>query len=584
METRKQAAATARGDQPFDLVIRNAQLVNVFTAEIYPADIGISGERISLVAPAGMHSLQTATIMDGNGLWAAPGFIDAHVHNESSMCTPAHWAEVILPHGTTTVCTDPHEIGNVLGMRGVRYMLEASQGLPIRYYVTVPSCVPAVPHLETAGATFTDQEVSEMLRWERVVAVAEAMDYVGLANQVGNITPIAEAGHRAKVPIEGHAPAVSDRFLQAYLSAAGPRASDHESLSADNMLEKVRAGMVVYARVSPFVDVTDDLAKAIQTVPDSRMFGFCTDDNMPNHILANGHLDYGLRGLIAKGIEPVKAIQMATLDNAQHYGLWGLGGIAPGWYADMVLLDDLQQVHVRHVITAGKLRVQDGQLLEPITEPVAPLTENSVHLPDGLNVDSFIPTSNSQSSLRVNAINLANLIITRLETLELPCKDGRVCFPLPEGVALAAVVGRHGQNRPPSLAFITGYPIQAGAIASTVSHDSHNLAIIGKNPADIYQAAQALVESGGGLVAVKDGNVFAKIPLPIAGLMSTLPAREIGQQVTQFEQALTGLGLPPFFPMTLLAMALPVIPTVRLTDLGLVDIMTQQFVPFEAKA
>jgi adenine deaminase len=341
---------------------------------------------------------------------------------------------------------------------------------------------------------------------------------------------------------------------------------------------------MVYARVSPFVDVTADLAQAIKAVPDSRMFGFCTDDNMPNHILANGHLDYGLRGLIAQGIAPVKAIQMATLDNAQHYGLWGLGGIAPGWYADLVLLDDLEGVHVRHVITAGKLRVQDGKLLTPIAEPVPPLTENSVHLPDGLNPDSFIPTSNGQAKLRVNAINLANLIITQLETLELPCENGRVRFPLPEGVALAAVVGRHGQNRPPSLAFVTGYPIQAGAIASTVSHDSHNLAVIGKDPGDIYQAARALAEFGGGLVAVKDGQVFAKIPLPVAGLMSTLPAAEIGQQVSQFEQALPTLGLPPFFPMTLLAMALPVIPTVRLTDLGIVDIMTQQFVPFEANA
>ena len=582
METRKPVVDSARGELPFDLVLQNVQLVNVLTHEIYAADIGITGERVALVAPAGQFDLQAAEVMDCRGLWAAPGFIDGHVHNESSMTTPAKWAQAILPHGTTTVCTDPHEIGNVMGMRGVRYMLEASQGLPLRYYVTVPSCVPAVPHLETAGATFTAGEVSEMLRWERVIAIAEAMDFVGLANGTGNIAPIAEAGQQAGVPVEGHAPMVTGRFLQAYLAAAGPRASDHESLSAENMVEKARSGALIYARINPVLDTTQEVVSALGQVQDSRMFGMCTDDNAPNHILHNGHLDYGMRTLMAAGVDPVTVFQMATINVAAHYGLWGLGAVAPGWLADIVLLDDLQAVSVRHVVTGGKLRVKDGRLLAPIEEPVPPLMENSVRLPAGLSVESFTPRVNAQEICRVNGINLANLINTQLEVLKIPCENGRVRFPLPEGVSLAAVVGRHGQGNPPSLAFITGYPLQAGAVASTVSHDSHNLAVIGKTPEDLCAAAEALASSGGGLALVRDGHVLAEVRLPIAGLMSPLPVPEIAQQLTRFEQQMPEVGLPPIFPWHLLAMALPVIPVVRLTDLGMVDTITQQFIPLEA--
>jgi adenine deaminase len=581
METRKNAAASARGDQPFDIAINNARLVNVLTGEIYPADIGIRGELIAYVGPAGETGLPAAKVIDGSALWAAPGFIDGHVHNESSMCTPARFTEIILPHGTTTVCTDPHEIGNVLGLRGVKYMLDASRNLPLRYYVTVPSCVPAVPHVESAGATFTDREVSEMLGWERVVAIAEAMDFIGLANQFGNITPIVEAGHRANVPIEGHAPGVTGRLLQAYLAAAGPRASDHESSSTDNMVEKVRAGVMVYARLSSFMDMSQETRHALEKVPDARMFGFCTDDIAPNLLVDEGHLDHGMSALIATGVDPIKVYQMATINVAQHYGFWGLGAIANGWLADIVLLDNLEKVNVRHVITNGKLRVQDGELLEVIVEPLPPLVENTVHLPEHLSVESFIPRSNNPDTIKLNAINLANLINTHLEVVELPCKDSQLTFPLPEGLALAAVVGRHGQNQPPSLALITGYPIQAGAIASTVSHDSHNLVIIGRNPEDLYRAALAIAEMGGGLAAVLDGEVIGRVPLPIAGLMSPLHTAEVAKQLSVYEQSLPRLGLPPFFPIHLLALALPVIPQVRLTNFGIVDIVQQQFVPMQ---
>lgn len=348
------------------------------------------------------------------------------------------------------------------------------------------------------------------------------------------------------------------------------------------MVEKVRSGMMVYARVSSFMDITQELVQAIQSIPDTRMFGFCTDDIMPNLLLKFGHLNHGMKSLITAGIDPIKVYQMATINVAQHFGLWGVGAIAPGWYADLVLLDDLKEVHVKHVITAGKIRVQDGHMVSLITEPVDPLLENTVHLPPGLNVESFLPPTNGHNYIKVNAINLTNLVDTKLEVIEIPCENGSVCFPLPDGVALAAVVSRHGQEKPPALAFITGYPIQSGAIASTVSHDSHNLVIVGKTPQDLFKAAQSLAECGGGLTAVKNGEILGRVSLPIAGLLSPLPVSEIAEQVNEFDAVLPQLGLPPFFPTTLLTIALPVVPNIRLTNFGIVDITTQKFVPFEA--
>jgi adenine deaminase len=582
MEPREKAVARARGDQPFDLAINNIQLVNVLTREIQVVDIGISGDLISYVGPSGREKLSATHMIDGPGLWAAPGFIDGHVHNESSMCTPAAWAEVILPHGATSVITDPHEIANVLGLRGVNYMLKASQGLPLRYFITAPSCVPSVPQLETAGAAFTAEEVRELLTWERVIAVGEAMDFIGLSNQTGSITQIVKAGQTAGVPIEGHGPGLTGRMLQAYLAAAGPRSSDHESLDTANMLEKIRAGVMVYARISSFLNSPLELAAAIRSVADPRLFGFCTDDLHPGFLIEKGHLDFGMRTLIAAGVEPLIVYQMATINVAQHYGLWGLGAIAPGWQADIVLLDDLEKVQVRHVIAGGKVRVWDKNLVEPVRQPLPPLLENTVRIPANLTPMSFIPHSEHNGKVRFHAMDLSNVANTKLTTLELMVENGQVIFPLPKGVALAAVLGRHGQNLPPSLAFITGFPIHEGTIASTVSHDSHNLVMIGRHPDDLLEAALRLQKIGGGLALVNKGELIASLPLPIAGLLSPLQVEEIAAQESVLKTALSAVGLPPNATAALLFMTLPVIPQVRLTDHGLVDVLAQQIIPLEA--
>lgn len=575
--TRKNVVAAARGEHPFDLFIKDAQLVNVLTAELSRVDIGVVGNRIAAVAPAGTLT-PSGTVIEANGRYAAPGFIDGHVHNESSMCTPAEWARVIVPKGTTTVCTDPHEIGNVLGLPGIRYMLEASEGLPLRYFVTASSCIPAVPSVETAGATVTATEMAEMLAWDRVIAVAEAMDYMGLIQQVGNITPIVETGHRFGVPIEGHAPGLVGPHLQAYLAAAGPRATDHESFTPEEMVEKVRSGMMVYARACTYLDGTPQIAAALPQVPDTRLFGFCTDDILPHDLFRMGHLEYGMRQLIGHGADPIRVYQMATINVAQHYGLHGLGAIAPGWLADIVLLDDLEAVSVTDVVVDGRHVVANKEWQVAIEEPVPPLTKNTVHLPT-LSVDDFIPYLGGENgTVQVNAID-ATALLTTLTTIELDVVEGKVRFPLPDGISLAAVTPRHGQGTPPSLAFLSGYPIERGAIASTIAHDSHNLLIIGKEPQAMLAAAQAIAEMQGGMVAVSGEEVIGAVPLPIAGLMSAEPAEVVARQLEAFFDTMPQLGLPAGFPMPVVVLALPVAPFVRLTDKGMVDVATQQLIP-----
>jgi adenine deaminase len=574
--SRKNLVAAARGDIPADILIQNVNMVNVLTAEVTRVDIGILGRHIAFVLPPGQGGSAAMTI-DGTHLYASPGFIDGHVHNESSMVTPANWAKILLANGTTTVFTDPHEITNVLGLAGVQYMLKASQGLPLRYYVTAPSCVPAVPSMETAGAEITWREMEQMLSWDRVVAVAEAMDFPGLIYQGGYITPIVEVAHRQKIGIEGHAPGVTGRTLQAYTAAIGPLGSDHEATMTEEMLEKVKSGIMIYARSSTFLDDSENTAAAIRQVKDTRMFGFCTDDIMPHH-LGRGHLNYGLRRLIQEGIDPITAIQMATINNAQHYRLYGLGAIAAGWLADIVLLDSLQEVNACYVIVDGKIVVKEGKLVADIQEPVEPLTANSVRIVDGLSADDFRRLGTGSGQVRFNAMNMTSIFST-LEEVTAEIKDGLLKLPLPDGVAIAAIVPRHGQNKPPSLCLTTGYALQRGAIASTVSHDSHNLVIVGKNPQDMLAAVKEIQRAGGGLTAVLDGKVLATVPLPIAGLMSPLEVGDIGELVDLYEACLPTLGLPHAFPIDMLALALPVIPQVRLTDFGLVDVISQTLIP-----
>ena len=382
------------------------------------------------------------------------------------------------------------------------------------------------------------------------------------------------------VPIEGHAPLIMNLLLQAYLAAAGPRASDHESSLAEEMIQKVKAGMMIYAPASTFSDTSAAIVAALSAVTDHRLFGFCTDDILPHDLYANGHLSRGMRALIEKGVNPLLVYQMASWNVAQHYGLHGLGAIAPSYLADILLLDNLEQVGVKHVIVDGQIVVQDRKWVVEINEPIAPLVTNTVRIPSGLTEDSFrLHVLSNNDHAQVHGIDMTQ-IYTKLATLSVSVSNGVI--ELGNKLSMAAIVPRHGQGTAPSLAVISGFPLEKGAIASTVSHDSHNLAVVGKTPEDMLVAVRHLEQIGGGLVAVIDGKVIADVPLPIAGLMSPLPVPEIAAQLHAFEDTMPQLGLLPNMWFFVIALALPVLPEVRLTDLGLVNVASQEFIPLLA--
>ncbi|MCC6906186.1 MAG: adenine deaminase, partial [Anaerolineae bacterium] len=489
--------AATRGAREFDLAILNANLVNVFTCEVYPADIGIFEGRIALVAPAGVEHLEARQVIDGTGKWAAPGFIDSHVHIESSMVTPPPFAEAVVPMGTTAVVIDPHEIGNVFGRAGIRYMLDTSEGLPLRVLVTISSCVPAAEGIETAGAAFHAEDIREMLGWPRVVGIAEVMDFPAVISGAPRMVEILEVGIEANTAIQGHSPQVRGRALNAYL-AAGIH-SDHETVDPAEMHEKLQLGMLPFVRSGSFRSVGQAIPDMLNSLPFMEV-ALCTDDIFPADLLARGHMDRVIREMIAGGVMPALAYRAASLNAARHYGFRDLGGIAPGYVADLVLLSDLEDVRASVVIANGRIVARDGALLQPAPRPAGNLpARNSVIIPD-LTPESFhMPAPITEGEIAVNAIRVLHNRYIDLETITLRVENGHIDYAsLPENVCISVVIPRHGQAAAASFAPVTEINILHGAMASTVAHDSHNLIVVGRNPEDMLLAARTLKACGGG--------------------------------------------------------------------------------------
>jgi adenine deaminase len=580
---RRTLVEAARGDRALDLVIRGGTLANVFTGELYPADVGISGDRIAVVDREAQFGLEGTYVLDARGLTICPGLIDTHVHIESTMVTPPSYARAVLPLGTTTVVIDPHEIANVMGKAGVEYMLRASEGLPLRVYLTIPSSVPAVPSIETAGATFEAADVAEMLAWPRVVGVAEMMDYPGVVRQSERMAGIAAAGLAAGKNLEGHAPLLTGRELNAYLAAGVD--SDHETREWPEMVEKLRLGMWVYGRENTFRHGIGDLAHALATVPGAVNVAMCTDDIDPDDLLRNGHLDRGLRGLIAAGVDPVLALRYATLNGAVRYGLRDLGAIAPGKLADVVLVPSLAEFRPTRVLVGGRIVVEDGRLSTPIDAPVEPPLDNSVRI-QPLSADDFRLTSpGTEGNVRVRVMAIDPRRTTSLAETMVRFERGRIQLPLPDDLVLLSVIPRHGQAHRPSLALVQGLGLRRGAIATTIAHDSHNLIVAGRTPEEMLDAVQAVVAVGGGATLAADGQILATVRLPVAGLMSAESVESVAAEVRAFNAQARELGLGKESSVLVLSpvlaissLALPVSPFVRLTDLGLVDTIRQEFV------
>lgn len=563
----------ARGEQPADLVIAGCQLVNVFSGEIYRTDIAIADGRV-----VGLGQYEGRETFDAAGCYAAPGFIDAHIHLESSCLTVPEFARAVVPIGTTTVVTDPHEIANVLGLDGITYMLDSSRGLPLNVLFMLPSCVPTTP-LETSGARLDAQDLVPFLNHPQVLGLAEVMNYPGvLARDPTVLAKITAA--RGQI-IDGHAPGLTGRDLCAYISV-GIR-SDHECMTSQEAMEKLRLGMQVLIREG---SVAKNMAALLPMVTASTAarFGLVSDDRHPTDLVAEGHMNGLLRKAVALGLPPATAIQMVTINPAVFFSLKDLGALAPGYRADVVLLEDLREFQVRAVFKDGRLVAQEGRLLVTLP-PTPPCPRSSTQIGWGRMKGIAIPTD-GHAGARGRVIEVVpDQLVTRQVVLPLTTRDGVAVADPERDLAKLAVVERHKATGNVGLGFVRGLGLRAGAIASSVAHDSHNVVVAGIDDADMLVAVKMVERLQGGVVAVKDRKVLAMVPLPIAGLLSELPLEGVAKQMAGALTAARALGSPlrnPF--MTLSFLALPVIPDLKLTDRGLVDVARSALIPLFVEA
>jgi adenine deaminase len=562
----------ARGAQPADLLLRNVRLVNVFSGMVEETSIAVGGGRI-----VGIGSGYTAhTTVDLQGRFVVPGLIDAHVHIESSLCTPPQFARAIVPHGVTTIVTDPHEIANVAGVAGIRYMAAAAQGLPLTAFFMAPSCVPAT-HMETSGATLTAADLLPLRQDGTVHGLAEVMNFPGVVH--GDADMLAKIAAFARRPIDGHAPALRGQALNAYVAAG--IGSEHECTTVEEAAEKLARGLYILIREATNARNLHALLPLV-TPHNSRRICFCTDDRIPGDLLDQGSIDYMVRAAIRFGIDPVTAIRMATLNPAEWFGLQDRGAIAPGRVADLVVIDDLRTFIPQAVYVAGQLVAEAGVVCAdqwptpPAVDAfLAQTVSGSVRIPWD-QIDLRIAAKGEQ--IRVIG-SLEDQLVTEQRIAPAKIVDGYAVAAPERDLLKMAVLERHHGSGALGLGFIQGMGLQRGAIAGTVAHDHHNLVVIGANDAAMLRAAQAVAEMGGGLAIVDDERVVAQLPLPVAGLMSDQPVETVRAAYDALIAAAHAQGSElhdPFMAMSF--MALEVIPSLKLTDRGLVDVEAFDFV------
>ncbi len=583
---RKELIKAALGLVECDLAIKNAQLLNVFTGEVYPATVFVYDGAIAHVEYRNLEEGldKVKNVVDAEGKYLIPGLIDAHMHIESSMLTPRNFAKVSIPSGTTTIVMDPHEIGNVYGVEGVKYMHDSGEGLPQRQFVDIPSCVPAVPGCENAGAEFFAKEIEELAELKRVIGLAEVMDYIGVINQEDRMADIIHAAERKGLYLQGHAPFVSGRDLSAYL-IGGP-VTDHESRTGEEAIEKLRSGMFIDSRESSITHNVKDIWEGVKHCKFFDHYCLCTDDREADDLLHEGHINYVVNAAIKYGMDPITAIKSATLNTAREINVTDLGAIAPGYVADMLLVEDLSNIHPTHVFFEGKLVAQDGKLLQSIEDKEYEIeTRNSVQLKE-LSLDDFhvdTPVENGKVTVNVMVYPNLELSSTYVEKTEFEVKDGNIVLP-DDDYKFVIVLNRYGKGTI-GKGIVKGFGTKKGALASTVSHDSHNLTVVYDNERDALLVANTLKECGGGMCAAYNGTVLSTLPLPLAGLMSLKSAEELSVVSQKMKQAIVELGLTDMENplLRIVTLALPVIPEVKMSDLGLVDVLTKKIIPFYAE-
>jgi adenine deaminase len=552
----------AKGTEPADLVLKDCRIINVFTRELIRSDIAICGEWI-----AGIGAYSGVQEMDCGKYFASPGFIEGHIHIESSMLNPKQFVYAVLPYGTTTVICDPHEIANVAGLSGVKYLLEETDDLPVTVYVMAPSCVPAT-NLETSGAILDQNCIAELLRHPRVLGLAEMMNYPGvLAGDAMVIEKIIHAREHS-FPIDGHAPGVSGKALQAYIASG--IGSDHECTTREEALEKLRAGMHVFIREGSIAKNLEELLPVVTEKNVHRCL-FVTDDCHPDVLQKEGHLDRILRKAIGLGLDPLMAIQMVTINVARYFHLSDRGAIGPGYRADIVLFENLQDPTPCHVLTGGRLYLKNGDIVgknEHQRHQEYLDVFNSVRIQWG-DVRFEIPARKER--MRVIKV-IKNQIVTEEEVIEATVKDGLAVADPERDLAKIAVIERH-KGSGMGVGFVMGMGLQCGALAGSVAHDSHNIIVVGMSDSDMELAARTVAMAGGGLAVVTGNRVLSLLRLDVAGLMSTCSLSEVNGQFDELLAATRLLGIfgdNPFMVMSFLA--LPVIPHLKITDYGLIDV------------
>jgi adenine deaminase len=564
---RDRAVTAARGDAPFDILITGGTLVDVATGELRPADIGIVGPLIASVHERGARS-DARELIDATGTFVSPGLIDTHMHIESSMVTPAAYAEVVVPRGVTTVVWDPHEFGNVCGIDGVAWSVEAARCLPLRAVVMAPSSVPSAPGYEVSGADFDADEIDEMLIWPKIAGLAEVMNMRGVIDREPRMSGIVQTALVSEKLVNGHARGLSGGDLCAFMAAG--ITSDHELTSGEDLLHKLRAGLTIEMRGShdhllpEFVEVLNGLGQMPQTLT------LCTDDVFPDDLVDGGGLDDVVRRLVRYGLKPEWALQAATLNGAVRIGRADLGLIAAGRRADIALFADLADFRTRAVVASGQVVSRDGAMAITVGRMNTSPLQGTVKL-ERLGQDNFkLPSQGS----RVRIATIDRPRFTRWGQADAAVEDGYVVPP--DGTVLITVTHRHGRaDSRTRLGFLTGWGEWKGAFATTLAHDSHNLTVFGADPRDMAVAANAVIAAGGGMAAVKDGQVLSLLPLPLAGLVSELSAIEVADGFRAMRAAMDGIvdWQPPYlifkacFGATLACNAGP-----HLTDRGIADV------------
>ncbi|RDB55823.1 adenine deaminase [Paraeggerthella sp.] len=584
-ECSKTLAAVAQGQKPADVVIRDAKLVNVCTAEIQEGiDVAIAQGRIAYLGSAEHCIGESTQVIDAQGQYIAPGFLDGHIHVESSMMGVGEYARAVVPHGTTGIYMDPHEICNVLGLDGVKVMDEDAHRTPLKTMITTPSCVPAVPGFEDTGSFVGPEDVAETMSWPSVVGLGEMMNFPGILGGTdhahGEVGATLEAG---KIVTGHYSMPETDRGLNAYI-ASGVRCC-HESTRAEDALAKMRFGMYAMLRYGSAWKDLPVLAEAVTGNDiDTRYAVLVSDDTHPHTLVADGHLDHIVRTAVELGIDPVTAIQMVTINCAQCFQMdHDLGSIAPGKCADIVFLDNLEDLRVTRVLIDGDVVAEDGRPtfdLEPFVFPA--WVTHSMHLGLDITPETFavpVPEGASNTAARIRTIEVIPGKVGTFEThVDLPVIEGLLESDTGLDVLKTFVFERHHETGTFGYGFVKGFGIKRGAMASTVAHDAHNLLVVGTNDDDMALAANTLASCGGGMVVVADGEILGLVELPIAGLMDALPAEELSAKVHALEGAWEKIGctMPsPFMTMALIPLAC--LPELRLTNRGLVDCTTFQF-------